>query len=81
MKDFLGISGLRSGRDLERLVDSAARLRHDRRFSGEAPWPARGSALFFEKPSTRTRVSGEVAAVELGAYPVVLGQDGSRTRF
>ena len=31
--------------------------------------------LFFEKPSTRTRVSAEVACVDLGAHPVVLKQD------
>ena len=31
--------------------------------------------LFFEKPSTRTRVSCEVAAVDLGAHPVVLKRD------
>ena len=30
--------------------------------------------LFFMKPSTRTRVSTETAVVDLGAYPVVLGQ-------
>lgn len=31
--------------------------------------------LFFEKPSTRTRVSCEVGSIELGAHPVVLKQD------
>jgi ornithine carbamoyltransferase len=31
--------------------------------------------LFFEKPSTRTRVSCEVACVDLGAHPLVLKQD------
>ena len=30
--------------------------------------------LFFMKPSTRTRVSTETASVDLGAHPVVLGQ-------
>lgn len=31
--------------------------------------------LFFEKPSTRTRVSCEAAVVDLGAHPVVLRRD------
>ena len=30
--------------------------------------------LFFMKPSTRTRVSAETATVDLGAHPVILGQ-------
>ena len=31
--------------------------------------------LFFEKPSTRTRVSCEVGTAELGAQPIVLKND------
>lgn len=82
MIDFLGIAGLDAA-VLERLVDSAARFGRDRRRRRDA-LAGRRIGLFFEKPSTRTRVSSEVAAVEMGAYPVVLGQDevglGSREK-
>ena len=73
MNDFLGIADLDRG-VLERLVESASRFRHDRSFRSGALAGSR-IGLFFEKPSTRTRVSSEVAAVDLGAHPVVLGQD------
>ena len=73
MNDLLGIADLDRA-TLERLVESAARFRRDRRFGGGALAGAR-IGLFFEKPSTRTRVSSEVAAADLGAHPVVLGQD------
>ena len=72
MRDFLGI--LDTGADvLARLVDSASRIKKDRRLHRTA-LTGRRLGLFFEKPSTRTRVSSEIAAVEMGAYPVVLGQ-------
>ena len=72
MNDFLGI--LNTGSDvLARLVDSASRIKQDRHRHRTA-LAGRRIGLFFEKPSTRTRVSSEVAAVEMGAYPVVLGQ-------
>lgn len=73
MIDFLGIAGLDAA-VLERLVASAGRFGRDRRLCGGA-LAGRRIGLFFEKPSTRTRVSSEVAAVEMGAHPVVLGQD------
>ena len=34
------------------------------------PLDGKGVALYFEKPSTRTRNSMEMAAVQLGAHPV-----------
>ncbi len=72
MRDFLGIADLDAGL-LGRLVERAARFKQNRRSHG-TPLAGRRIGLFFEKPSTRTRVSSEVAAVDLGAHPVVLGQ-------
>lgn len=73
MTDFLGVADL--GVDgLRRLVDSAADLKRDRRLGRDA-LVGRCLGFFFQKPSTRTRVSCEVAAIELGAHPVVLRGD------
>ncbi|MYF26362.1 MAG: ornithine carbamoyltransferase, partial [Acidimicrobiia bacterium] len=72
MNDLLGIADLDRA-TLERLVESSARFRRSRHY-GKGALTGGRIGLFFEKPSTRTRVSSEVAAVELGAYPVVLGQ-------
>jgi ornithine carbamoyltransferase len=73
MGDFLmvtdlGIAGLRE--TLQLAADSKAdRGAYSGRLAGKKV------GLFFEKPSTRTRVSCEVATVELGAHPVVLKAD------
>jgi len=72
VNDLLGIADLDRA-TLERLVESSTRFRHSREY-GRGALAGGRIGLFFEKPSTRTRVSSEVAAVELGAYPVVLGQ-------
>ena len=64
----LGVDGLRA------VLDRAAKVKAD-------PEPTRGIlagqrvGLFFEKPSTRTRVSCELATVDLGGVPIVLRQD------
>ena len=62
--------------ELGRLLDRALELKSGR---GEAvggdALRGRSVALVFEKPSTRTRVSFEVGAVELGATPIVLRGD------
>ncbi|MGH2690485.1 MAG: ornithine carbamoyltransferase [Actinomycetota bacterium] len=56
------------------LVTRAAELKRTR---GQHQRPLDGwsVAMIFEKPSTRTRISFELAVVELGAHPVVLRGD------
>jgi ornithine carbamoyltransferase len=56
--------------ELEHLLERAAELKHDR--FGSSALERRTVALVFEKPSTRTRVSMEVAVAQLGGTPVVL---------
>jgi ornithine carbamoyltransferase len=60
-----------SKEDILRLLNSAEAFRSKR---GNHGLPLRGKslAMIFEKPSTRTRVSLEVAAAELGGHPLYL---------
>lgn len=59
------------------VLDEAARLKKDRFLARPLVGP-RCVAVVFEKPSTRTRVSFEVAIAELGGQPVVLDAVGSQ---
>lgn len=69
----LGPSGIAS------LLDLADRLKAERG-QGKGPLPLAGKqvALVFEKASTRTRLSLEVAVSELGGHPIVLTASGSQ---
>jgi ornithine carbamoyltransferase len=61
------------------LLDSADRWK-EMRGTASAPRPLVGKAvgLLFEKASTRTRISLEVAVVELGGHPLVITSSGSQ---
>ena len=60
-----------SGEDILRLIQSAEAFRARRGRHGQ-PLEGKNLAMIFEKPSTRTRVSLEVAAWELGGHPLYL---------
>lgn len=57
--------------DILRLIESAEAFRARRGKHGQ-PLEGKSLAMIFEKPSTRTRVSLEVAAWELGGHPLYL---------
>ncbi len=68
-RDFLAIPDF-SEPELQRILELAARLK-----AGEAfgrPLEGRAIAMIFEKSSTRTRVSFEVGAYQLGGYALFL---------
>lgn len=61
--------------DWPKLLDRTAELERTR---AQPTFAGKTIALVFEKPSTRTRVSFEVAAYELGGNSVVLSTDGTQ---
>lgn len=71
--DFLSVTDLEAAGLAEVLAMAAAVKAEPGRAAGRLA--GRKVGLFFEKPSTRTRVSCEVACVDLGAVPLVLKQD------
>ena len=70
MMHLLSISDLKYG-DILKLLDLAAELKKNR---GQSAYPLKNTslAMIFEKPSTRTRISFEVAMAELGGHAMYL---------
>ena len=69
--DFLSIDDL-STLELTGLLDRAAELKAERPAAGAGAIAGKTVAMIFEKPSTRTRISFEVAIAELGGHPLPL---------
>jgi ornithine carbamoyltransferase len=70
--DFLSVADL-DREELAQVLRLAAEVKADP-LSVQGKLAGKKIGLFFEKPSTRTRVSCEVAAADLGAAPIVLHQ-------
>ena len=68
--NLISISDL-SREEILKLLESAEAFRARRGGHGQ-PLQGKSLAMIFEKPSTRTRVSLEVAASELGGHPLYL---------
>jgi ornithine carbamoyltransferase len=72
IRHFLDLADL-SSQELRRMIELARDLKQRRRTSrSSAPLTGRTLAMIFERPSTRTRVSFDVAMYELGGHVVML---------
>lgn len=69
-RDFLSLEDL-EGVEIEKLLDEADALKR-KRGKWDEKLAGKQVALVFEKPSTRTRVSFEVAVAQLGGHPISL---------
>ena len=73
-RHFLDLSDF-SGADLRRVIDAAAAIKARRRkgeVSPDRPLVGKNLAMVFDRPSTRTRVSFDVAMRELGGETLML---------
>jgi ornithine carbamoyltransferase len=72
VRHFLDLADL-SSQELRRMIELARDLKQRRRTArASAPLAGRTLAMIFERPSTRTRVSFDVAMYELGGHVVML---------
>jgi len=81
MKNFINISD-HSSSDLRAIIDEAKTRKLSRKgFNKSAPdddkpFEGKSMAMIFEKPSTRTRMSFDIAAKQLGGSSIILNPDG-----
>ncbi len=81
MKNFINISDYSSGQ-LREIIEEAKKRKNNR--SGlnksapdkDKPFEGKSMAMIFEKPSTRTRMSFDIAVKQLGGSSIILNPDG-----
>jgi ornithine carbamoyltransferase len=71
LRHFLDLSELPS-KELRRMIELARDLKSRGLSTAEKPLAGRTLAMIFEKPSTRTRVSFDVAMHQLGGHSIML---------
>ena len=81
MNNFLNISD-HSSKELRAIIDEAKARKLKRKGLNKSapdedkPFEGKSMAMIFEKPSTRTRMSFDIAAKQLGGSSIILNPDG-----
>ncbi len=81
MKNFINISDL-SSKELRSIIDEAKSRKIKRKTLNKSapdtdkPFEGKSMAMIFEKPSTRTRMSFDIAVKQLGGHSIILNPDG-----
>ena len=81
MKNFLNISD-HSSNELRAIIDEAKARKLKRKGLNKSapdedkPFEGKSMAMIFEKPSTRTRMSFDIAVKQLGGSSIILNPDG-----
>lgn len=74
-KDFIDIDKI-DGKELKKIIDIAHKLKRQKDLSSQSKLLAhKNLAMIFEKNSTRTRISFEVAINQLGGHAIVLNKN------
>ena len=81
MKNFINISDL-SSEELSSIIEEAKSRKLNRKNLNKSapdedkPFEGKSMAMIFEKPSTRTRMSFDIAVKQLGGSSIILNPDG-----
>ena len=81
MKNFINISDC-SSNELRAIIEEAKKRKQNREGLNKSapdkdkPFAGKSMAMIFEKPSTRTRMSFDIAVKQLGGHSIILNPDG-----